>query len=321
MDKKVWGNRPQGGSNAAEQLKGATADNPEYQTADSRFIRVRTDMCEPDPTQPRKYFNEETIARRRAQLEDQGQLEPIEVCPPQEPGGKYRIVDGESRWRAAMSSDKESLKYLDAKLFDGDPDDTVTILTHQLIHNNDGSEPLTAMERGLAYRKLAQELEEQGSMTPSRDAASLLKISESMFSEIASLADAPEKVQTFVLEKGLTDIKVVHSLNRVARRGSDELYGKLVSELEEGIRDRAPLRKIAQEAAKQLRNNKPAAPKKAKGKAKAKPSRKLTAESVKLLMREDGTGLLTLETPRESISFNVTQEQIDRMSDKDETQL
>lgn len=54
---------------------------------------------DPNPDQPRRAFSEESIAQLAQSIRDQGLLQPILVVPMN--GGRYRIVAGERRWRAA----------------------------------------------------------------------------------------------------------------------------------------------------------------------------------------------------------------------------
>ena len=53
---------------------------------------------EPDPEQPRKTFDEETLGELAASIAEHGLLQPIAVRP--RPRGGYSIVAGERRWRA-----------------------------------------------------------------------------------------------------------------------------------------------------------------------------------------------------------------------------
>ncbi len=57
---------------------------------------------DPNPDQPRHYFSEEAIAQLAQSIRDQGMLMPILVTPVK--GGRYRIVAGERRWRAAREA-------------------------------------------------------------------------------------------------------------------------------------------------------------------------------------------------------------------------
>ena len=57
---------------------------------------------DPNPDQPRRTFSEESIAQLAQSIADQGVLQPILVTPVS--GGRYRIVAGERRWRAARAA-------------------------------------------------------------------------------------------------------------------------------------------------------------------------------------------------------------------------
>ena len=57
---------------------------------------------DPNPDQPRHLFSEESIAQLAQSIRDQGILQPILVTPMK--GGRYRIVAGERRWRAAREA-------------------------------------------------------------------------------------------------------------------------------------------------------------------------------------------------------------------------
>lgn len=54
---------------------------------------------DPNPDQPRRIFSEESISQLAQSIQAQGVLQPILVVPMN--GGRYRIVAGERRWRAA----------------------------------------------------------------------------------------------------------------------------------------------------------------------------------------------------------------------------
>ena len=57
---------------------------------------------DPNPDQPRRVFQEESIAQLAQSIREQGVLQPILVTP--EDGGRYRIVAGERRWRASRAA-------------------------------------------------------------------------------------------------------------------------------------------------------------------------------------------------------------------------
>ena len=62
---------------------------------------------DPNPDQPRRVFQEESIAQLAQSIKDQGVLQPILVVPGDH--GRYRIVAGERRWRAARLAGLETV--------------------------------------------------------------------------------------------------------------------------------------------------------------------------------------------------------------------
>ena len=67
--------------------------------SDNRIETLPLREIEPDPAQPRKTFDEETLAELAASISEHGLLQPIAVRP--KPSGGYLIVAGERRWRAS----------------------------------------------------------------------------------------------------------------------------------------------------------------------------------------------------------------------------
>jgi len=67
--------------------------------SDTRIETLPLREMEPDPGQPRKTFDDETLAELSASIAEHGLLQPIAVRP--KPSGGYLIVAGERRWRAS----------------------------------------------------------------------------------------------------------------------------------------------------------------------------------------------------------------------------
>ncbi|UBV44926.1 ParB/RepB/Spo0J family partition protein (plasmid) [Deinococcus taeanensis] len=63
---------------------------------------LSTDLLEPGAFQPRLYFSPDALADLTGSIRDQGVLQPLLVRP--RPGGRYEIVAGERRWRAARQA-------------------------------------------------------------------------------------------------------------------------------------------------------------------------------------------------------------------------
>ena len=71
---------------------------PSFESA-TRIETLPLREIEPDPGQPRKTFDDETLAELSASIAEHGLLQPIAVRP--KPSGGYLIVAGERRWRAS----------------------------------------------------------------------------------------------------------------------------------------------------------------------------------------------------------------------------
>ena len=69
--------------------------------SDTRIETLPLREIEPDPGQPRKTFDDETLAELSASIAEHGLLQPIAVRP--KPSGGYLIVAGERRWRASLT--------------------------------------------------------------------------------------------------------------------------------------------------------------------------------------------------------------------------
>jgi ParB family transcriptional regulator, chromosome partitioning protein len=67
---------------------------------ESELRDLPVDMIAPNPRQPRKHFDEDSLNALAGSLSERGVLQPVLVRPT--PGGSYELVAGERRWRAAQ---------------------------------------------------------------------------------------------------------------------------------------------------------------------------------------------------------------------------
>ena len=77
-------------------LESLFADND---TADVAVSTLSIAEIEPNPGQPRRDFDPEELSRLAESIKEHGVLQPLVVRP--RPSGRYQIVAGERRWRAA----------------------------------------------------------------------------------------------------------------------------------------------------------------------------------------------------------------------------
>jgi len=78
----------------------AVAVETDPQATGERLHLLDLDLIRPNPRQPRQDFDETALEALAGSLKDDGVLQPIMVRPAG--GGRYEIVAGERRWRAAQ---------------------------------------------------------------------------------------------------------------------------------------------------------------------------------------------------------------------------
>jgi ParB family chromosome partitioning protein len=116
-----------------------TAANP---TAGSPEIDI--DLIEPNPEQPRTRFNEPDLDDLALSITANGIVQPIVV---RQKGGRYQIIAGERRWRAAQRAGLRRVPVLVKDI----PDEKLLELA--LVENIQRQE-LNPIEEAKAYRKL-----------------------------------------------------------------------------------------------------------------------------------------------------------------------
>lgn len=116
--------------------------------AGERLQMLDLDLIRPNPRQPRQDFDEEALASLATSLKDDGVLQPIVVRPAG--GGRFEIVAGERRWRAAQRAGLLKVPALVKEV----PEDRRLELA--LIENLQREE-LNPIEEAQAYRSLLDE--------------------------------------------------------------------------------------------------------------------------------------------------------------------
>ena len=70
--------------------------------AESGVQEIDIGLIDPNPNQPRQTFTEESLEQLARSIRDQGLLQPVLLTPGER--GRYSIVAGERRWRAARQA-------------------------------------------------------------------------------------------------------------------------------------------------------------------------------------------------------------------------
>jgi ParB family chromosome partitioning protein len=110
---------------------------------------LHVDLVAPNPGQPRKRFDDEALQALADSVKERGVLQPVLVRP--RPGGRYELVAGERRWRAARLAGLETLPALVQQRNDAQS------LEDALIENM-AREDLNPIEAARAVAGLVEEL-------------------------------------------------------------------------------------------------------------------------------------------------------------------
>lgn len=109
---------------------------------------IDIDLIEPNPQQPRTRFAETHLEELAASIRANGIVQPIVVRPA---GGRYQIVAGERRWRAAQRAGMRRVPVVVREI----PDEKLLELA--LVENIQRQE-LNPIEEAQAYRKLIEHI-------------------------------------------------------------------------------------------------------------------------------------------------------------------
>jgi ParB family chromosome partitioning protein len=107
------------------------------------------ELIAPNPTQPRRRFDEDSLQALAGSLGERGVLQPVLVRP--KAGGTYELVAGERRWRAAQIAGLQAIPALVR------PRDDAEALELALIENM-AREDLSPIEEARACAALVEEL-------------------------------------------------------------------------------------------------------------------------------------------------------------------
>ena len=84
-------------------------------TKENGIFDININDIEPNPNQPRKVFDEESLYQLAQSIKDVGVLQPVIV---KKEGGIHRIVAGERRWRAARIAGLKTIPVITKELSD-----------------------------------------------------------------------------------------------------------------------------------------------------------------------------------------------------------
>jgi ParB family chromosome partitioning protein len=168
---------------------------------------------EPHPEQPRRHFDEESLAELAASIAARGVIQPVIVRPL--PGGRYQLVAGERRWRAAQRARLHEIPALIQELEERD------VMALALIENLQRKD-LNPIEEARAYQRLSEQEE-----LSQAEIAKLVEKSRSHVANLLRLLTLPEVVLDHV-EAGRLDMG--HARALVGREDAEAIAARAVAE-------------------------------------------------------------------------------------------
>ncbi|MCX6826120.1 MAG: ParB/RepB/Spo0J family partition protein [candidate division Zixibacteria bacterium] len=224
--------------------RGLEALIPSHDTSTSgtgAYRSIPLNMIVPNPMQPRRQFDETSLAELAESFKAQGILQPIIV---KHKNNGYVLIAGERRYRAARLAELEKIPAI--VLEEKDP---VDMLQMALVENLQ-REDLNPLEAAEAFRRLMDE----AGMTQNQLATRVGK-SRAAVANTLRLLNLPEKVKELIRAGKLTEghARAILSLDddlsrvRLAERiVSENLSVRLAEDMARGVRKRrlVPKRKL-----------------------------------------------------------------------------
>jgi ParB family transcriptional regulator, chromosome partitioning protein len=112
-------------------------------------LRISVDSIETNPKQPRRDFDEQALQELATSIKMHDLVQPITVS--QLASGKYRLISGERRWRAAKIA---GLKDIPAYLRQANDQELLELALLENLQRED----LNAVEIALSYKRMMEEL-------------------------------------------------------------------------------------------------------------------------------------------------------------------
>lgn len=173
-----------------ESLLGDHASPVAAEALPGEVSRAPIGRIEPNPQNPRSEFERASLDDLAASLRRHGMVQPIVVRPPE--NGRYRIVAGERRWRAAQLAGLHDVPIV---IMDVDERRSLEIAIVENVQRTD----LNPVEEAQGYKALMEAF----SYAPS-DLAEMLGRSRSHVANMVRLLKLPEPVLELVRDESLS---------------------------------------------------------------------------------------------------------------------
>lgn len=171
------------------------------------------DLLAPSPFQPRQHFDEAALNELAKSIAEKGIVQPLLIRPDPKRPGRYEIIAGERRWRAAQ---RAQIHEVPAIVRDLDDEQTLEIALIENLQRQD----LSPVEEALGYDRLQREF----GHTPER-IGEIFGKSRSHVANMLRVLTLPEGV-LFLLNQGQLTVGQVRPL--IGHKNAGELALQVV---------------------------------------------------------------------------------------------
>ncbi|MCY4031945.1 MAG: ParB/RepB/Spo0J family partition protein [Hyphomicrobiales bacterium] len=176
--------------------------------------QVPIEFLTPNPDQPRKEFSETELKQLAHSIQTKGVLQPILVRPDKQNSGRFEIVAGERRWRAAQICSLHQVPVTVLDLTDAET------LECALVENIQRAE-LNPIEEASGYEQLIEKFGHT-----QEELAKMLSKSRSHITNLLRLLKLPTNVRQHIAEGNLSP---GHGRALVGRNDAEDLAEQVVS--------------------------------------------------------------------------------------------
>lgn len=155
-----------------------------------RVMDISIDEISPNPWQPRRDFDEESLNALASSIRENGLIQPVVVRKKKD--GTYELAAGERRWRAAKMAGLTVIPAISKEYDDRS-------MAEMALVENLQRKDLNPVDEGMAYRKL---MDEYG-LTQENISQKVGK-SRPYVANMVRLLDLPEEVKDFLSKEQLT---------------------------------------------------------------------------------------------------------------------
>ena len=179
-----------------------------------KIKKVSIDLISPGPWQARNNFDKNELKNLSNSIKDNGVIQPILVTSDKKNAGKFLIIAGERRWRAAQIA-----RIHEIPVILKDDLNEQKLLEISLLENLQRSD-LNPIEEAEGYRNLLD-----GFDYTQEKVASIAGKSRPYITNILRLLTLPEKIQKYLIDKNLT---IGHARALIGRKDAIQLSNEII---------------------------------------------------------------------------------------------